>query len=289
MSLSAPRILFGIHSICLFNRTTAKPYGIAKVIGEASLALTSDLEQLFAGSNKFAWAAEAKTVNSELSLKLKEYPNFLFELFLGAAVTDNALDSDGDISGAVNVKGDSIIDPTNGITVALDSGSDANLKYGKYVLVATGAQAADIFLLSDVDIKRGVDGEYTNDLLKIGTLNASATQDDGATTGLSYTKNGTPAFTVGDTAEFYVRPPSSDSMEAVIGSSATTFPAFGAYIVAQKRADGSIFDMEVYNAVANGMPIGLAENTFSQPEVKVACLYDSSKDAVAKIKHFIPA
>lgn len=291
MALSAPRILFGIHSICLYNRTTAQPYGLAKVVGSAALSLTSDLEQLFAGSNKFAWAAEAKTVNSELSLKLKEYPNFLFELFLGATVTDNAADSAGTISGFVDVNGTTIKDASNGISsIAVDSGNAANLKYGKYTLKATGAAACNVYFLSDVDIKRGVDISYTDDTLLIGTIDVSAaTHDDGATTGLSYVKAGTPAFTVGHTAEFYVTPPSSDSIEVVLGAASTTFPAFGAYIVAQKRADGSIFDIEVYNAVANGMPINLEENAFSQPEVKIACLYDSAKDAVAKFKHYIPA
>jgi hypothetical protein len=290
MSLSSPRILFGIHSICPFSRTTGQPYGLAKCVGSASLALTSDLEQLFAGSNKFAWAAEAKTVNSELTMKLKEYPNFLFELFLGATVTDNAPAASGDVSTAVNVLGTSVINVTNGLGVTLDSGSKANLKYGKYVLVATGTAAADIYLLSDIDMLRGADLTYINDTLKVGTIDvSSATQDNGAVDGLSFVKNGTPAFTTGDTAEFYVRPPSSDSADIVIGKASTVFPAFGAYIVAQKRSDGSIFDIEVYNAVANGMPIPLEEQAFSQPEVKLACLYDSAKDAVAKLKHYIPA
>jgi hypothetical protein len=95
MALGNPRIIFGVHSISPYNRTTKMPYGILKVIGSANLALTSDIEQLFAGSNKFAWAAEAKTVNAELTAKVKAYPGFLFELFLGATVTDSGVDSSG--------------------------------------------------------------------------------------------------------------------------------------------------------------------------------------------------
>lgn len=292
MALTNPRILFGIHSVTPFNRSTGQPYGIAKCIGSASLALTSDLEQLFAGSNKFAWAAEAKTVNSEMTIKLKEYPNFLFELFLGATVTDNAADATGTISGFANVYGSSIKHASNGMSdVAVDSGSGANLKHGKYLLKATGAATAKLFIYSDIDLLRGVDESFTDDTLElVATIDiSSATHDDGANTGLSFVKAGTPAFVTGDTAEFYVRPPSTDSASIVIGKSSTTFPAFGMYAVAQKRADGSIFDMEIYNAVANGMPIPLEEQAFSQPEVKLACLYDSAKDAVAKLTHYIPA
>jgi hypothetical protein len=165
----------------------------------------------------------------------------------------------------------------------------ANLKYGKYILKSTAAGTAKLYLLSDIDILRGVDESYVDDTMEIGTIDISSASDNqGTSNGLTFTKVGTPNFTVGHTAEFYVRPPSTDSADIVIGKAATTFPAFGAYIVAQKRSDGSIFDMEIYNAVANGMPIPLEEQAFSQPEVKLACLYDSSKDAVAKLKHYIP-
>ena len=288
MAFSSPRILFGIHSLTLYRRSDSKPYGIAKVIGSASMGLTAETEKLFGGSNKFAWAAEAKTINAELSVKLKEYPNFLFELFLGATVTDNAVDASGTVENFVNVKGTSVKSASNGLS-AVTVDTAANLKHGKYILVATAAGTADLYLITDIDLLRGVDGTL-DDALLLGSIDISAATDDqGATNGLSFTKVGTPAFTVGDTAEFYVRPPSSDSMEVKSGAASTSFPAFGAYAVAQKRADGSIFDMEIYNAIANGMPINLEENAFSQPEVKLDCLYDSSKDAVAKFKHYVPA
>lgn len=289
MALDQPRILFGIHSFTPFERLTHKPYGIAKVIGSASVGLSSDLEQLFAGSNKFAWAAEAKTVNAELNVKVKEYPNFLFELFLGAQVSENIADGSGTVEGYVNVKGTSIKDASNGLS-AITVDTAANLKYGKYLLVATSADEADVYLLSDIDIQRGVDGSYTNGLLKVGAIDiGTATQDDGATTGLSYTKTGTPNFTVGDTAEFYVRPPSLSSVEITVGAAGATFTAFGAYIVAQKRATGEIFTIEAFNLIASGLPIALEEQAFSQPEVKLAALYDSEKNCVFKMKHFTPA
>lgn len=289
MSLSAPRILFGLHSITPFRRTDRKPYGLAKVVGSAAVALTSDVEQLFAGSNKFAWAAEAKTVNAEISMKIKEYPNFLFELFLGATVTDNIADASGTVSDFANVLGSSLKSGSNGLS-GITVSTAANLKYGKYMLIATAAATADIYLYSDVDILRGVDASYSSDQGKIGAIDiSSATDDHGTTIGLSFTKAGTPAFTTGDTAEFYIRPPSSDSIEVLVGSAGTTFPAFGAYIVAQKRADGSIFTIEAFNVIANGLPINLEEQAFSQPEVKLIALYDSVKDGVFQLRHYIPA
>lgn len=290
MALSDARILFGVHSITPYSRTTGSPYGIAKVIGSASVGLSAELEQLFAGSNKFAWAAESKTVNAELTCKIKEYPNFLFELFLGATVTDNAADSAGTISGFANVKGSTVKDASNGISaVTVSSGNKANLKFGKYLLVATAAGTANLYLLSDIDIQRGTDATYTNDTLLIGSIDVSAaTDDDGANTGLSFTKAGTPAFTTGDSAEFYVRPPSADSADIVIGAAGTVFPAFGMLMLAQKRATGEIFEIEAYNVVGSGLPIAMEEQAYSQPEVKLAALYDSTRNAVFKMRAYKP-
>ncbi len=289
MALDQPRILFGIHSFTPFRRLDHKPYGIAKVIGSASIGMSADLEQLFAGSSKFAWAAEAKTVNAELNVKVKEYPNFLFELFLGAQVTENALDAAGTVEGFVNVKGTTIKDVSNGLASVVVT-TAANLKYGKYVLIATAADEADLYILSDIDLARGVNGVYASGLLKISSIDiGAASQNDGATNGLTFTKVGTPAFTVGDTAEFTVRPPSLKSVEIIVGAAGSTFEAFGAYIVAQKRATGEIFTIEAYNLIASGLPIALEEQAFSQPEVKLAALYDSEKDCVFKMKHYTPS
>lgn len=290
MSLSQPRIIYGIHAITPYKRSDHTPYGIMKVIGSADLTLSTTLEKLFAGSNKFAWAAEAKTIDSELKMKVKQYPDFLFQLFIGATVTTNSPDSSGTVSGLANVKGTSVFDVTNGLaSVTVVSASKANLSFGRYVLVATGAGTADLYLLHDVDAARGVAKPYLNDQLKIGTIDiSSATDDDGTLNGLSFTKVGTPAFVTGDTAEFDVAPPSSASSDIIVGASTTQFSAFGTKVVAQKRSTGEIFDIEAYNCVADGLPITMNENAYSQPEVKLACLYDSVKDAVFKIKACTP-
>lgn len=289
MSLSNPRIIFGIHSITPYDRANGKPKGIMKVVGSASLNLSADLEQLFAGSNKFAWAAESKTVNAELSMKVKQYPDFLFELFLGASVTTIAADAAGTVSDFSNIKGSTVKDATNGLTSVVVT-TAANLKFGNYLLVATAAGTADLFLLSDIDILRGVDAVYSSDLLKIGTIDISVASDNqGTTNGLTFTKVGTPAFTVGDSAQFTVAPPSQSGADIIVGQAGTTFPAFGALIVAQKRATGEIFTIKAFNVVANGLPIAMEENAFSQPEVKLACLYDATQDAVFRMKAYNPA
>lgn len=293
MSLSNPRILFGIHSISPYNRSSRMPYGILKVIGSANLALSSSIEQLFAGSNKFAWAAEAKTVTSELTAKVKAYPGFLFELFLGATVTDAGADSAGSVANFVDNFGGSVKDASTGIATltVIPSTGAANLKFGQYVLKATSTTAVKVYLMSDVDAKRGTDAPYVDDTLEVSgphTVTSGANTDIAALGLRLGGGSGSIALVVGDTASFSVLPPSSKSSAVVVGSSDTTFPNFGALLMAQKRATGELFEIDALNCIASGLPIDLTEQAFSQPEIKMSCLYDSAQDAVFHIRHLLP-
>ncbi len=291
MSLSDPRIIYGVHSISPYNRTTKLPYGILKVIGSASLALNSDLEQLYAGSNKFAWAAENKSVSAELTAKVKAYPGFLFSLFLGATVTDAGSDTAGTISTLTNQNGTSMVAATGLASVSIKAAQKANLKFGKYVIKATGAAAFSVYMLSDIDITRGTDEAYISDDLDVQAVTGIATGvgTDVDSLGLTFTGGASAtAFTTGDTASFEVLPPSSKSSNIVVGQATDTFPAFGALLLSQKRATGEMFEIDAHNCVGGGLPIAMEENAFSQPELKMACLYDSALNRVFTIRHIVP-
>lgn len=294
MAVSDPRIIYGIHSISPYSRLDKTPYGILKVIGSAALALSADLEQLFAGSNKYAWAAESKTVSTELTAKVKAYPGFLFSLFLGATVTDAAADAAGTISTLTNFKGTSLQNAVTGIsTVTIKAASKANLKFGKYVVKVLTATTIGIYLLSDIDIARGTASSYVDDTLKLSDTVAAITSAgaiDVIGLGLTFTGgSGTIAMTVGDTASFEVLPPSSKSSQIIVGKSTDTFPNFGALLLAQKRATGEMFEIDAHNCVGGGLPISLEEQTFSQPELKMTCLYDSTLDRVFTMRHIFPS
>lgn len=295
MSLASPRILFGVHSISPYSRTTGLPYGILKVIGSASLSLNSDLEELFGGSSKFAWAAESKTVSSELSAKVKAYPGFLFELFLGATVTDvTTPDTDGTVSTITNKYGSSVVAATGIASIAvIPTTGPANLKFGKYVVKATSTTAVKLYLLSDVDAERGTDVSYVDDTLEVSgphTITTAGVNTDDATTGIRFTGGASAiAMVANDTATFEVKPPFTKASDIVIGKSTASMPAFGAILMAAKRATGEMFEIDALNCVGSGLPIPLEEMAFSQPELKAKCLYDSAQDAVFKIRHVLPS
>jgi hypothetical protein len=287
MALSAPRSLFGIHSVSPYSRTDGTFYGELRVLENSSLSLAGETIDLLGGSNKFPWEAADGAITAEMSLAFSEYPDFVFELFLGNAPTTNSAETGGSVSGFGNVKGTTIKDAANGIDVVeLTSGDTADLKFGKYIIKATAAQVFDLFLSSDIDIGRGTDGSYLSDDLKIATgLSVASGDAVEATFGITFSKVGTPAFTTGDTAEFYIRPINTSSMDVTIGATANqSFPAFGAVLYAQKKGDGQMIEIDAFNCKAVGAPLNFARNAFSAAEVTVKMLYDSAKDGVFKVR-----
>ena len=87
MSLSEPRAIFGVHSVSPYDRDTGEFKGILKVLGSSTVTLAGELIKLNGGSNKYAWAVEQGLISAETTLKTREYPNFLYELFLGKIPT----------------------------------------------------------------------------------------------------------------------------------------------------------------------------------------------------------
>lgn len=292
--LSAPRIVFGIHSLSPYSRADKMPYGILKVIGSASLALNSSVEQLYGGAQRFSWAAESKTISSEMTAKVKAYPGFLFTLWLGGSNTDNSGEALASVTSLTNFKGTSVMKATTGIaSVTVKTGVEGQVKFGKYVVKAASATTVDVYMYSDLDNTRGgASLSFQNDLLKVTATAltiAMGADVDIPNTGLKLTGgSGTIGMTIGDTASFSARPENSGSSDIVVGAASTALPAFGAVLLAQKRATGEMFEIEAFNCIGYGMPIPMDEMAFSTTELKVVCLYDSVQDAVFNIRSVIP-
>lgn len=286
MALSDPRAVFGVHSVAFYNTTTRQPYGIVKVAKGASLSLGGDTIPLNGGSYRYPWAIEDGLITTELSFSFAEYSNFLFEVLLGKAPTENTSETTGDISTPVNVNGSSVIDATNGIdAVEATSGDEADLKFGLYTIVATGADTFDVYASSDVDFSRGTDLEYIDDSMKIindGDVSVGDHVD--AATGLTFSQVGTPAFTTGDTAQFEVRPVNASNVEVTIGGVSDTFPEFGCLVYGQKRGSGQLFEIDLFRCKAVGMPINLTPQEFSEAEVTIQAFYDSTRSGLMKIR-----
>ena len=290
MGLPERKTIYGVHSVTPYNPATGVPLGdTAKVVGNLTMTLTGDNVALNGGSNPFPWAVENGLINTETTLLLREYPNFVYEAFLGAEVTKRVAEASGGVDDPTNRKGTSMVDGTTGIAaIAVKSGEEANVKTGKYVIEAASATTINVYAMSDVDFKNGTDLTYVDETLKINSSPITIT-DGGAVsipnTGLEITGgSGTVAFTSGDTALVESRGINTGSQEVKIGGAADSFPNVGLLCYAQKAGDNSIYEIDLFKCKGAGAPINFAEKAFSEAEIPIVAFYDSAQDAVAKIR-----
>ena len=291
MPLSDDRILFGIHSITPYDRVTGLPYGILKVLGDAELSFAATDVDLLGGSSKYPHANETVSIASQFTAEVKSEPDFLFEKFAGATVSTTAASATGTVGTITNKKGTSAVSATVGIaSIGAKSGSEANLKFGRYIVKVIAPTTVDVYVDSDIDFKtEGVSVSYEDDLLKI-TAAPITIPDSGATVdivpfGLEFTGgSGSVAMTIGDTAIFDVWPEHDGVSTIVMGEPTTVFPEMGVMIYAQLRADGSKFKIHAFKAKSSaGLILPLAEGAFSIPNLTMKLLMDNTEEKVAEI------
>ena len=286
MALSSPNSVFGIHSITTYNPDTLVPYGTAKVLGQANLNFTGEVTPLNGGSSAYPWRVERGLISSEISLTLREYPDWLFSTFLGKAVTSNAAETGGAIGTALtNANGTSVVDSSTGIaSVGVKSGSESDLKTGLYVVVAATSTTVDVYAMSDVDFAQGTDLSFVNDALKITSSALTITASTPVTVpnlGVELTGgSGTIGMTAGDTAFFEVRAINTGSTEVVIGSSNESYVDVGMLIAAQKSGSKTVTYIDIYRCIGVGAPINFTEQAFSEAEITLQAFRDSTRDGV---------
>ena len=290
MALSENRIIYGIHNMTPYRRTDRLPYGILKVIGGGTLSFSAETEKLFGGSNKFAWASESKTIDSTFSATVKSLPDFLFELYLGASISTTAASATGSVTTALtNSLGTSVLNATTGVASAtVKVGSEADLKDSIYVVKAVSATTVDVYAITDIAFNKGTAiNDFENDALKVTAAPITIVASTAATipnTGIELTGgSGTIGMTDGDTAYYRVSAAHGGVSVMTLGQSASSFPEHGLVCLSAKRADGSLFEIDLLKAVGSGFPIALEETVFSIPELTIDLLYDSTANAIAKI------
>ncbi len=292
---SAPRSFFGVHSFTPYSRTDGSFYGEVKVLKSSSLSLSGSLVALGGGSSKYSWAEEEGEIKAEMSLKFGEFPDFLFELFLGQAPTPTAAEPTGNVSTLTNKLGTSVMKATTGIASAVaKTGSETDLKFGKLTLVAASATTVDVYFSSDCDMGRGTNGAYLSDSLKVASALTITTAGVLTTIpgfGISLTGgSGSIGMTIGDTATFYTRPISkAGGMTVVIGGIVDqVFPEFGAIVMSQKRGNGEMMEIDVYRCKAAGMPLNFDAGAWAMGDAKIAVLYDPDQDGIMQIRQSRP-
>jgi len=291
MPLANPSGLFGIHSVCFYNRNTGVPLAFLRVLNKAELKFNAEWSDLKGGSQMYLWDSEISGINGEITLEGREYEPDTMALLLGGTLDEETAEASGAIAGLANVKGDSVYDVTTGIDGVTIS-TAANAKTGKYIIEATAAAKFKVYCLSDIDFHEGEDTVYGDDSLVITETDLDISSADAvlADYGLTFGKgSGTIAMTIGDTAEFYVRKVNAGSFVLDVGSASSSFEEYGVMIMAQKKSGGTIDCMEIYKAKVAGMPLSFGEKNWSDWSVTIKALYDSDKDKVFSYRRIIGA
>lgn len=294
MTLSPPKTIYGIHQVTMYQRDSHIPYGTLRVLGGSSITLAGELVQLSGGSSPYSWDAQDGAITAEMSLKPKEIPNWMFKVMLGKDPTPVLADP-GNTSALLNVLNATVLDAVTGIaSVDVKTGSENDLKFGKYTVLAVSPTTVDVYAMSNVDFFRGTDKVYVDDSLKINATPLTITTPGVATElpdfGIEFTGgSGTIAMVAGDTAEFDINPPSIEQMDVKIGEFGVCVPNFGAIVVAQKKSDGSMWQFDCFNVKALGFPFAMEEKAFNEAEITATLLYDSEQDGVLKARYLKPA
>lgn len=283
--LSQPRTLFGVHSLTPYDRLTGKFYGYSRVLQGSTFKLTGAIVELMGGSNRFSWQIEDGDIKAELAFSLSEYPDWVFALFGGKTPVDGSAEPSGGTSAVVNVKGTSIVAAT-GILASLTVLAAADLKFGRYILVATSTTALSVYVASDVDFGHGAAAAYLDDTLKVGSVTMSTGSGvDLVPFGLTFTGGASAtAFVVGDTASFEVRSPNSIVSDVKVGGIQDVFPEFGAYLYAQKSGTGAIFEVEVYRLKAIGLGLGAERKQYGKNDYTALASFDQTQNAVCRMR-----
>lgn len=284
MAQTNPNVIFGVHGVTFYNRADRSFFGTLRVLKGSTFSLTGENVLLNGGSSPYPWDVQTGLITSELAITFSDYQPFLSELFLGKDSTTTTAETTGDVSTPENASGTSIIDATTGIaSIGAKAGSEADLKFTKYVVQYVSATTVDIYAATDVDFARGTNASFVDDTLKI-TATPLTVPDAGATVdvpnfGLEITGgSGTVAFTSGDSAFFEVRPINAKSTIVSVGATSDTFPEFGALIYAE--ANNRLFEIDAFRCKASGMPFGFNPKEHSEAEVTANAFQDLARGGV---------
>ena len=291
MALSATRHVFGIHNVTLYNYASGMPYGIIKALSGSNFELTGELVKLEGGAYQYAWGVEDGYMSGALTIKPKQYEEFMIEVFLGKAPTATSTDA-GSVTTLTNKSGTTVSSNTGIGSVGVTAGSESELKYGRYIVKAESATTFDVYAMTDGDFSRGTDTAFENDALKITAAPLDCTQS--ATTAVSgygfefLGGSGTIALTSGQTATFTVRPPSSKSYTVTVGGVNDRTPTFGAYLLSEPRGTGEVTSIDVFKCRGIGLPFNLEAKAWSEAEIKAEAMYDAAEGGVCEIRSLLP-
>ena len=261
MSIAKVVDLYGLKYLIPYNITTKKPFCVLRVVQEINFENTIDAVELTGGHASAPWDIEYGQPSPAFSGTVKEYPAELFQILETTTVDENAAEASGSISNLTNHQGTSIYNAIGITNVTTHPSYLSNLKFGEYVLVATGAQTLSLYIKGLVDGYDDIEGLVASGISCTTTGTVQITDY-----GIALTINGAPAFTTGDTAAFDVRPVNDGSTEILVGSGDAP-SNFGLLCVFPQKTDGALHIIDIFNVSGQGLPWKAVSREFSEASI----------------------
>lgn len=214
------KYLFGVKYLIPYDLTTLKPKGIFEVLGAVEVGREIEAMLLTGGHADGPYAVEAGEPNNSITATIKEYPNFAFEIFENATITEIASETLGYVGTLVNTVGTTLLNATTGIASAtIKAGEGAKIPSGFLVLEAISATEVKVYLAGDVASGRVPIVSELPVLASSVTITGTGGTVDLTNYGITLTGgSGTVAFTIGDMAYVDVRPANTETTKIAVGA-----------------------------------------------------------------------
>ena len=288
----SPKILrFGIKAIVPYSRETGRPFGFAEVVSSGGLELSGEMVTLHGGSNRYSYDSAHGYIEPKMTVNVKEFPSWLYNLMLGATPSTIDVSAEGQVRNINNRKGTSL-QSTSAVTgVSVLATKNADLKFGRYAVVAKTATTLEVFASSDVDAGEGATTlTLQNDFLKIHETDyalANNTDIEIPELGVQLDVGADVSdVVVGDSFTFDILPKAKYAREVTIGKNTDKFPVFGVYAFSENIKGTSLTMINCFKCKANGLPQAFNEKSWSESELSIMPLIDGA-NGVAEITDIV--
>lgn len=283
MTQKSVRSYSGVQDVMIARISDGKPLAHIRGMGDFTFERSEEKAKLVVG--KKTYATKTTKITRNVKIQLKEYYAELNQLMTGGQLTKHASNSAGEVVEEANVLGTSILAAATGITsIEVDATHLANLKEGWYLIEAVDANSINLYAYSELDDKEILDekGLLTEAPIDI----TSAGEVDLTELGLTITGgSGTIAFTPGNTAKFYVRPPYSEAWELLMSGDDAVDDVM--VIVTIQRDKGAAVLFNFPKASPGGMSFNAPENDYGTWDLSFEPLDDPISNSYASMRETV--
>lgn len=235
---------FGVHQVSLKGIVNGETViANATYVDSAEPSLESENIKLETGSYRFPVHSVRGRTSGTLALNLRSFDSNLFKLLAPQTATSHSY-AENIATGAIEVI--SGLDATAGVaSIAVDTGADADLRYGTYWAKFVTATTFDLYLSNNLTL------DFTDESGKVASGVVLPSAGTVVFQGIEFTGGTAVAATVGDIVAFNVIPPHAKYMKQHFGGAGEDTPEIEVRVFGEK-IDNEIQCTTFYRCKSNG-------------------------------------